>query len=338
MKYQFQFAGVNLDRPVPQNQRRKRWVIFGLSLALASVCYWQYLHYLSHGSFFFMQIRQPVPAATAKPVPARTITAPVTAPAEEKMPATMKLAAESTIVAAATAVADAVKLPTVPLPQTEAVSQTVPTQQPATEAAPAQAQTMTIVSVVSPVATPAKPKAHRTKAPETPEQRLQRAGKMAMNNMLDQANRYPDAYGFTANDVFTETTVGDPIPVYTVAEKDRAAYQAGQPIEKILKPANRWVFPVFAGARLCCMVEVTYNGHEYIPGNASKFLAMAWDKIADHWPASEGYHPRLVVNPDLPGYYFSIPEHPMPNVTDTCQMFYLHPSLSPADVILASWR
>ncbi len=320
MKFQFQFAGVNLDRPVPQNQRRKRWVIFGVSLALIGVCYWQYLGYLSHGSFFFMQIRKPVPAATAKPVPARTITPPVTAPAEEKMPTTMKLAAESTIVAAATAVADVVKLPAVPVSQTEAAS--------------APAETMTVVSVVS----PAKSKTHRPKTPETPEQRLQRAGKLAMSHMLDQANKYPDAYGFTANDVFTETTMGDPIPVYTVAEKDRASYQAGQPVEKILKPANQWVFPVFAGARLCCMVEVTYNGHEYIPGNASKFLAMAWTKIADRWPVSEGYHPRLIVNPDFPGYYFTIPEHPMPNVTDTSQMFYLHPSLSPADVILASWR
>lgn len=332
MKFQFQFAGVNVDRPVPQHRRRKRWVMIGAALAMASLAYWQYLHYLTHGTFMFFSRPAAAPvAAAAKAVVATP--APV-AETPAQLPPAVKKAANDTIVAAATAVAEAVKLPAVPLPQTASASQPI-----ATEAAPAQPQTVALAPVVSPVvATPAKPKAHRPKPPETPEQRLQRAGTMAMNNMLDQASKYPDAYGFTANDVFTETTLGDAIPVYTVAEQDRAAYKVGQPVEEILKPANQWIFPVYAGPRLCCMVQVSYNGHEYIPGNATKFLAMAWNKIADRWPASEGYHPRLVVNPDIPGYYFTIPELPTPNVTDTYQMFYLHPNLSPADVILASWR
>jgi hypothetical protein len=93
-----------------------------------------------------------------------------------------------------------------------------------------------------------------------------------------------------------------------------------------------------AGDRICCMVQVYYNGRTYVPGDATKSLAMAWNKINSKWPAAEGYHPLLVVNAEIPGYFFTIPELPTPNLTDADQMFYMRPNLSPADVILASWR
>ena len=86
------------------------------------------------------------------------------------------------------------------------------------------------------------------------------------------------------------------------------------------------------------MVEVSQIGREYVPGKGNKSLGMAWNKILEKWPAEAGYHPLLVVNPDVPGYYFTVPELPEQNLTDTIQMFYFHPGTSPADVILASWR
>jgi hypothetical protein len=326
MKYQFQFAGVNMDRPVPQQQRRKRWVVFGVVLLVAALAYWQYLYRLSHGHFMFLK-PHPVPPPAAAPA---KVTAPPLVPAAE--PPAMKTKTETAIASVAAPVAEPVNAPAVPAPQTASV-------QPAAEPAPVSSQTVAVAPVTAPViVVSAKPKAHKPKAPESPEQRLQRAGQMAFDNMLNQANKYPDAYGFTADDIFSETKMGAAIPVYTISETDRAAYQAGRPVEELLKPANQWVFPVYAGGRLCCMVQVSSNGHEYIPGGATKFLAMSWNKIAERWPPEDGYHPRLVVNPDLPGYYFTIPEMATPNITDTFQMFYLHPSLSPADVILASWR
>lgn len=172
----------------------------------------------------------------------------------------------------------------------------------------------------------------------TPEEKLNRAGQIAMDRMLSQANKYPDAYGFLPEDDYTAVKLGQAIPVYNVAEEDRAAYQTGQSVKPLLQPAQQWVFPVLAGDRICCMVQVHYNGHSFVPGNATKSLAMAWNKILDKWPEAEGYHPLLVVNPEIPGYFFTIPELPTPNLTDADQMFYLRPSLSPADVILASWR
>jgi hypothetical protein len=83
---------------------------------------------------------------------------------------------------------------------------------------------------------------------------------------------------------------------------------------------------------------VTYSHHDYVPGKGSKILGMAWDKITEKWPAEEGYHPCIVINSAVPGYYFTVPELPQPNMTDIVRLFDYHLNLSPADVILASWR
>ena len=82
------------------------------------------------------------------------------------------------------------------------------------------------------------------------------------------------------------------------------------------------------------VLDKTSVGREAV----SKALAEAWSKISEKWPAEAGYNPKLIVNHGIPGYYFTVPEEGAPNITDTAQMFYFHPSLSPADVILASWR
>jgi hypothetical protein len=172
----------------------------------------------------------------------------------------------------------------------------------------------------------------------TPEQKRERAAQAALDRMLGQANKYPDAYGFLPEDNFAVVKLGNPIPVFSVGEKDRADYKSGQPVKSILKPIQEWMFPVLAGDRLCCMVQVSFNGRDFVPGAATKSLAIAWTKITAKWPEAEGFHPHLIVNPEIPGFFFTIPELETPNLTDTDQMSGFHPGLSPADVILASWR
>lgn len=337
MKLQFQFSGTNVSRPANHQRRHMVWVAFlGLVLLLGLGC-WQYFSYLRTGSFLFFkrQTIAPTFASVAAPVTApvpTTTSAPAPTPeASTQMPPALKKAAEDTIVSTWTRLAESVKGPTAPI---EAVPTATVRTTPSAEPAAVQ-----VIPQNTPVAVaPAKPRTFRPKPPETTEQRIQRAGQRAFESLLDQATKYPDAYGFLPDDAFNETTLGAAIPVYTIEEKDRHSYRNGQSVEPLLKSANQWVFPVYAGQRLCCMVQISYNGRDYIPGKASKFLAMAWNKIAERWPGSEGYHPHLVVNPAIPGFYFTIPELEMPNVTDTTQMFYLNPSLSPADVILASWR
>lgn len=309
MRLQFQFAGINTGRPGSSQRKRMRLGVLLGMFALAGLTYWHYIFHLTHSRNLMASRSAPAIAATA----------PAPAPVEEnaeRLPATLRNLADTGVAGIANFFAK-------PLPivrQTYSPPAT-PVLAPETAAKPAAA----------------KP-AHRTPRVLTPEQKLTRAGQVAMNNMLAQANKYPDAYGFGPEDMFVQTTLGAPIPVYCVAEKDRAAYQPGQPVAPLLKPAPQWVFPVLAGDRICCMVQVSFNGRDYVPGRANKSLAMAWSKILQYWPAAEGYHPHLIVNPAIPGFFFTIPELPTPNLTDTDRMFNFQADISPADVILASWR
>jgi hypothetical protein len=301
LKFQFQFAGADFSRP---SSPHRKWLRIGLILMTATLsvlAYWAYLHHLTH-----------------RALPTVSHVSPVT-PTIKKT-ATEGIATVESYLLKAAKVAPAAPVAT-PVP-----SEPVATPAPVAVAVPA-------VPVIS-----AAPVAQHTYRVHTEQERLVMAGQTAFDNVMDLANKYPDAYGFQAGDFLSDAKLGTPIVVYTIEESDRANYQNGQPVKPLLKPARQWVFPVLMGDRICCMVEVSQAGREYIPGKGNKSLAMAWNKINEKWPAEEGYHPMLVVNPEVPGYYFTVPELPQQNLTDTIEMFYFHPGTSPADVILASWR
>ena len=310
LKFQFQIAGADFSRP---SSPYRKWLRIGLisaAVTLSGLAYWAYLHHLTHRTMPAVSHVAPVAPKAAVPQPAGTLTAP-----------TLKKVATDSLVAVENYLMKAAKIsPAAP------VATPAPSEPAAT---PVAAPVITY--------TPA-PVAQRTYRVHTDQERLVMAGQTAFDNVMDLANKYPDAYGFQTGDFLSDAKLGTPISIYTIDESDRVSYQNGQPVKPLLKPARQWVFPVLMGKRICCMVEVSQAGHEYIPGKGSKSLAMAWNKISEKWPAEDGYHPMLVVNPEVPGYYFTVPELPQQNLTDTIEMFYLHPGTSPADVILASWR
>jgi hypothetical protein len=331
-KFQVQFAGVDLKRPSSPHRKWLRTSLLTVLLVLAALAYWQYLNHLMHP-------RQPVaahvvpaaanPAATANPthppMPAKTPAAQHTA-----LPPILKKVADDSIVAVGNYLLNAVKIsPAAP------VAIAAPKVPASTPASSTPAMTAVAEPLVATIRAPAAPRPYRV---HTDHERLLMAAQTAFANVVDLAGKYPDSYGFQAGDFLSDAKLGEPISVYTIDENDRASYQAGQPVQPLLKLAPQWVFPVLMGDRICCMVSVRRNGHEFVPGPGSKSLAMAWDKILEKWPADKGYHPLLVVNPNIPGYYFTVPELPVQNITDTVQMFLMHPSPSPADVILTSWR
>ncbi len=248
---------------------------------------------------------------------------PVVPPAV--LPPTLKKMADDSILAVGKYLLRAVRItPVAPVPTT---IPRAPAAEPATVAVAAP--------TISIDAAPAAPRPLRV---HTDQERLLLAGQGAFANVIGLAGKYPDAYGFEAGDFLSDAKLGAPMPVYLIEETARANYKVGQPVKPLLKAAKQWVFPVLMGDRICCMVSVRQSSHDYVPGPCSRSLAMAWNKILEQWPAEEGYHPLLLVNPDIPGYYFTVPELPVQNITDTIEMFYHRPGISPADVILASWR
>jgi hypothetical protein len=324
LKFQFQFAGADFSRP---SSPYRKWLRIGLICvvsALSAVAYWQYLHNLAHHHVAAVAPAASVAAAVPKPATAPVAQTAATSAATAAATPLRKTAAES-IVAVGDYLLKAARI--------------IPAAPPAT-AVPSEpeAKPLPVTMTAPTVSTAPPPTMQRPYRVHTSQERLVMAGQTAFDNVMDMANKYPDAYGFQAGDFLSDAKLGQPMPVYTIEETDRANYQNGQPVKPLLKPAKQWVFPVLMGDRICCMVEVSESGREYIPGKGNKSLGMAWNKIIEKWPAEEGYHPLLVVNPEVPGYYFTVPELPQQNLTDTIEMFYFHPSTSPADVILASWR
>jgi hypothetical protein len=188
-----------------------------------------------------------------------------------------------------------------------------------------------------PLSVPAAPVRHEP-PPLTAEQQRLLIAQTGFNNVMDWAYKYPDAYGFGPDESLQAARLGDPIPVYTITPLERGNYQAGQPVKPLLQSVDEWVYPIMLGDRIRFMVQVKTAGQKYVLGNGSRALAMVYEKILARWPASEGFHPQLIVHADRPSYFFTIPELPAQNITDTSDMFGLNPTLSPATVMLSSWR
>ena len=336
LKFQFQFAGVDFHRPSSPHRKWLRIGLMTVAALLACVTYWFYLHHLTHNGHPAVRVAPAAPSAVA--TPAKTLSTPATptvpATAAATVAATTSTASEVVkaakphIIAVGNVLVEAVENVA-----TVAKAKMMPTAAPVT--------TVPVIETV-PLATPKvvsiKPATPRPMRVRTEQERLELAGATAMANVIEQANKYPDSYGFESTDFLSNAKLGAAVPVYTIEESSRAAYQRGQAVKPLLKAVQKWVFPVLMGDRICCMVEVQKTGRDYVPGKGNKSLAMAWNKITEKWPAEAGFHPLLVMNPDVPGYYFTVPELPQQNITDVSEMFYLHPDTSPAEVILASWR
>jgi hypothetical protein len=329
LKFQFQFAGADFSRPSSPYRKWLRIGLVSLMSVLVVLVYLEYLHHLLHGQQLalphFPHLVHSTPAVPPATAPTATTpdSAKPTAPDAPSALPSLKKIADYSVLAAASLVANAVKM--------------IPTAVPAVRSEPT-AKPVNIATATPVVARVQKPVMTHPFRVRTEQERLYLAGQTAFANVIELADKYPDAYGFQAEDFLSDAKLGAAIPVYTIAESDRANYQAGQPVKSLLKPARQWVFPVMMGERICCMVEVRQAGHDFIPGTGNRSLGMAWGKIMEKWPVAAGYHPMLLVNPGIPGYYFTVPELPNPNITDTVQMFYFHPGTSPAEVILASWR
>ncbi len=322
MKQMSQAGELNLKSP---NVRSKRKLYRKLSVYLcvfglmpAGFLYWRYLDHLTH-------VR--TPAAATRPGAATASATGKSKPAGDSLKPDDKpaLAKSGNQAAANDAPASFVdSLMSIISPSAQAV-----TMQP---------EFRPVHHVTKPAASQAIHPAPSIRAllPMTAEQKRRKLAQDGFDEVMDLAYKYPDAYGFLANEDMRAARLGDPIPVYLIEQTGRTDY-AGQTVTSLLKPADEWVFPIMVGNHIRFMVQVQYNGHDYVLGHGSRALAIDFDKIVAHWPASEGFHPQLVIHPNRPFYYFTISELPEQNLTDTGRMVDFNPSLTPAKVILAGW-
>ncbi len=326
-------------RSGPGMSRKMLFILVAVFVALLGVSGW----FLSHGGWLrsgkFFSTSTPAASSVAKPVTAavaataaptiktaiaETVAAPVPVAQTTVAPVT------ETSVTVAPPVAQTTALP---VPVTE-IAVPKPVAAPTTAARPmAAAPAAPVTRVANKVATPAPKAAPQPVVKISP---FQQAANTAFGNLINVANVNPDACGFRPGDSLLHAKLGEPIQLYQVASGQR--YKVGEPVKSLLKPSERWMIPVMVGNQIRCMVQVKRDGQEFVSGNPSKILGVAWGKIIETWPTAAGFHPQLIVNPDMPGYYFSVPELAQPNLTDTDKVIFAPGDISPASVILASWR
>jgi hypothetical protein len=169
----------------------------------------------------------------------------------------------------------------------------------------------------------------------TPEQKRLQVAQDGFDHVIDSATRNPGAYGFASEESLGDASLGKEIPIYTIAPPGNGT-AANQPVSSLLKPADEWVYPIVSENHIYYMIKVKYDGHDYVLGEGSRALGQTYDKILAKWPADKGFHPQLIVVSGIPGYYFSIPELPEQNITDTDRMFDYEPEVSPASIVLAN--
>jgi len=311
-----QTAGINFKSMIPPRKRKRDrkimvalWVI---ALVPAVYFYCRYVDGLTH-------VRHPVKGgqtAAAASKPKRTLSS---LPAD-KPPASAKTETPASATPVSVGFMDS--LMSAIVPSADAISLHADLQPARLEAKPLPARA--VPSVFEPL-------------PLTAEQKRLKLAEDGFGEVMNQANRYPDQYGFAPDENLRDARLGDPIPVYQVTQSDRAHY-LGQPVASLLQPADEWIYPIILDNHIRFMVQVRHGRRGYVLGNGSRGLGLIYDKILERWPASEGYHPQLVINPNMPFYYFTVPELPEQNITDTSRMLDFNPSLTPAAVILESWR
>ncbi len=171
---------------------------------------------------------------------------------------------------------------------------------------------------------------------------IRKAAETKFDDMMDHAVHQKTAYGFESEDNLEDAKLGDPLPVYTVSEKDAAGFSPDQNVESILKPSGHWLVPVTVKGALRTFISVSENSnHQFEAGGASVITARVWKTIASRWPAEKGFHPKLVSYAGIPGYYFTVPELQPQNMTDIVEVLAevdQAADLSPALVTLHSWR
>lgn len=213
---------------------------------------------------------------------------------------------------------------------------TVQPAAPAVPAAPAPVAKPVLPAKRVPLQTVAAAPLPRSKPQVlTPEQQRLKVAQDGFDNVLTMAVQHPDAYGFQLDDDLGTATLGKEIPIYTIALQGRDKF-AKQPVSSLLKPTDEWVYPIVLANHIRYMVAVRYDGHNYVPADGSRSLGTTYDKILAQWPAGKGFHPQLITVPGLPAYYFTIPELPEQNITDTDRMFDYKPAVSPASIVLAN--
>jgi hypothetical protein len=118
-----------------------------------------------------------------------------------------------------------------------------------------------------------------------------------------------ELYGFTNDADQAQARLGVPLRVYTITPKNLASHPAEGKLMPLLSETALWYFPVLVGddTRAILVVDRMADGWRAVAIGYAP-LARELHLITKQWPASAGYHPRLVAAFSANRLYFTVPE------------------------------
>ena len=118
-----------------------------------------------------------------------------------------------------------------------------------------------------------------------------------------------ELYGFTNDTDLAQARLGVPFRVYTITPKNLASHPAESKVTPLLAETTLWYFPVLVGddTRAILVVDRMADGWRAVAIGYAP-LARELHRITKQWPASAGYHPRLVAAFSANRLFFTVPE------------------------------
>jgi hypothetical protein len=140
-----------------------------------------------------------------------------------------------------------------------------------------------------------------------------------------------ELYGFTNDTELAQAQLGAPFRVYTITPKNLASHPAEGKLTPLLSETMLWYFPVLVGddTRAILVVDRMADGWKAVAIGYAP-LALELHRITKQWPASAGYHPRLVAAFSANRLYFTVPEVDDHNLSPIIMPGQTAESVSPA--------
>jgi hypothetical protein len=137
-------------------------------------------------------------------------------------------------------------------------------------------------------------------------------------------------YGFPEEADLSKARLGAPVLLQTIKPSALSSNQANDTVSSVASETSMWFFPVLMGAEVKAMLVVDRLDNEWKAVSLGYApLAREWERVLNQWPASKGFHPRLVASFQAAQFYFTVPEAGDRNLTPLLSPRNAGPSAKP---------
>jgi hypothetical protein len=125
-----------------------------------------------------------------------------------------------------------------------------------------------------------------------------------------------ESYGFPSDSDLTQARLGAPLLQYTVTPAALTNRARSTAVSSLITETPLWYFPIQMNGETKALLAVDHmsDGWKAVSLGYAP-LAREWTLVARQWPASKGYHPRLVTVFQAKQHYFTVPEVDDRNLT-----------------------